>query len=301
MTILRFQAIQNQEIAIDGRLRSLTNYQNSLVIHDYLFAAAIISADLSSNTSTGTSVEKSSSQGLPTRLEMVKALALSARIFRQSKDRSMEAFKAADVLEMLVGRFEAAGVGPRRNVAARQNPPGSSALQPSRRTPACGGVTHGSSSAAYSTDVEHGIMSSSTRPAHHSNQPPSRDAFSSHNESLFQNTTSRPLERVDLDALTSWHDFQPDSLYDESSSFSQPFPDWGTATNWAMPQGDAAPPEMYSSNSNSGHVSAEGQQFSLEDSNAANGSLPMESSSFFSVPMAFSDPMSTLWNLSTGT
>ncbi|KAJ9602582.1 hypothetical protein H2200_012775 [Cladophialophora chaetospira] len=102
MSILRFQAIQNQKIPVDDHLRSLTNYQTSLTIHDYLLAATIISADLFSGRST-----QHSAQGVPPRSEMIKALELSSRIFYQMRDQSMEAFKAADILKMLVRKFQA--------------------------------------------------------------------------------------------------------------------------------------------------------------------------------------------------
>ncbi|MCJ1472177.1 hypothetical protein MMC13_000824, partial [Lambiella insularis] len=108
MSILRFQAIQNQEIPTDGRSRSLTTYQTSLTIHDYLLAATIISADLCSNASAlGHATSQQASQGMPTRAEMVKALGVSAHIFSQMRDRSLEADKAADVLEMLVKKLAA--------------------------------------------------------------------------------------------------------------------------------------------------------------------------------------------------
>jgi len=86
MSILRFQAIQNQEIPVDGRLRSLTNYQTSLAIHEYLLAATIITADLSSCASAS-SASQQPLPGVPTRSEMIKALSLSARIFAQMRTR----------------------------------------------------------------------------------------------------------------------------------------------------------------------------------------------------------------------
>lgn len=105
MSILRFQAIQNKELPVDGRLRTMTGYQTSLTIHDYLIAATLISTDLYADIDTGNNVEQVESGGL-TRAEMVRALATSAKIFRQTSEMSVEAFKAADVLEMLVKRFK---------------------------------------------------------------------------------------------------------------------------------------------------------------------------------------------------
>ena len=45
MTILQFQAIQNQQVPVDGCIRSLTNYQDCLAIYDYLMVAKIIGAN----------------------------------------------------------------------------------------------------------------------------------------------------------------------------------------------------------------------------------------------------------------
>jgi hypothetical protein len=116
MSILRFQAIQNQEIPVDGRLRKLTSYQTSLAIHDYLLAATIICAELHSDKSAGVFVNRQVSSGLPSRAEMLKALDLSARIFNQMGNKSMEAYKAADVLGMLVKKLE------RRDAQSGKNP-----------------------------------------------------------------------------------------------------------------------------------------------------------------------------------
>ncbi|KIV88147.1 hypothetical protein PV10_09071 [Exophiala mesophila] len=115
MALLRFQDIQNQDVPIEGGIRSMTNYQTSFAIHDYLLAATILSADLCSGTSLSSTTNQSATQPSPSKVEMVKALKTCARIFRQVQDWSMEAFKAADVLEMLVQKFEA------RDVIVRQS------------------------------------------------------------------------------------------------------------------------------------------------------------------------------------
>ncbi|EXJ66966.1 uncharacterized protein A1O5_09612 [Cladophialophora psammophila CBS 110553] len=89
------------------RLRSLANYQTSLTIHHYLLAAAIIAADLCSSSAVDDPISQQLSSGVPTRTEMIKGLGLSAWIFSQMGDQRMEAYKAADVLQMLVKKFEA--------------------------------------------------------------------------------------------------------------------------------------------------------------------------------------------------
>ena len=106
MSILRFQAIQNQDIPVDGRLRSLTPYQTSITIHDYLLAATIITADLRSGRSAQSTAGQRAAPGVYTRTEMIKALSLSARIHASMRDQSVEAYKAADILDMLVRKFE---------------------------------------------------------------------------------------------------------------------------------------------------------------------------------------------------
>ena len=123
MTILRFQAVQNQAIPVDGGSRSVTKYQTSLVIHDYLLAATIISAEM---FSTSAILEPQLRAGIPTRAEMVRALASSAQIFSEMAGRSIEAYKAADVLRMLVRRLAATGTS--ATGARRSMMPGSTNL-----------------------------------------------------------------------------------------------------------------------------------------------------------------------------
>lgn len=106
MSILRFQAIQNQEIPVDGGQRRMTNYQTSFAIHDYLLAAAIISIELSSNVNTEPPATHGAALAAPPRAEMIKSLSTSAYIFSQMKDESVEAHKAGDVLGMLVKKFQ---------------------------------------------------------------------------------------------------------------------------------------------------------------------------------------------------
>ncbi|KAF2159002.1 hypothetical protein M409DRAFT_34931, partial [Zasmidium cellare ATCC 36951] len=110
LSILRMQATQDQVLSIDGRFGKLTNYQTSLAIHDYLLAAAIISTYLFFNLGLGgtstprTSKTSTSSQGLPSNMEMIKALGNSARIFHSTRDQSVDAWKAADVLGVISKR-----------------------------------------------------------------------------------------------------------------------------------------------------------------------------------------------------
>ncbi|KAK6387429.1 hypothetical protein LTS17_000697 [Exophiala oligosperma] len=102
VTMLRFHAIHNEEILVGGRMRSLTDYQTSLTIHDFLLAATVISAELCMTLRRG---EGDHLDG-PTTAEMLNALDTSANIFSQTRDKSIEAYKAGDVLGMILKKFQ---------------------------------------------------------------------------------------------------------------------------------------------------------------------------------------------------
>jgi hypothetical protein len=121
MSILRFQAIQDQEIPVNGQLRRLTNYQTSLAIHDYLLAATIIAADLYAQSSSVEAYTTKGSDRIPTRTEMLKSLSTAAGIFRRSQKLSVEAQKAASVLEVIVKRFETSSRQNRGSSKAQQH------------------------------------------------------------------------------------------------------------------------------------------------------------------------------------
>ncbi|KAK6366433.1 hypothetical protein LTR64_008449 [Lithohypha guttulata] len=104
-SILRFQYIRNEDIPIDCHSRSMTNHRTSLAIHDYLLAATIVSSALSSQPNDKQIQERMMANDITSRDDTIQALSLSARIFEQTQDQSIEAYKAADVLEMLVRKF----------------------------------------------------------------------------------------------------------------------------------------------------------------------------------------------------
>lgn len=313
MAILRFQAIQNQEIPIDGRLRSLTNYQNSLAIHDYLLAATVISADLSANASTSSPTNQPSLQGMPTRAEMIKALGLSARIFRQSQDRSMEAFKAADVLEMLVGKFEARGYNPARSPTDGQGsqssrsswskstslmaPPISTARQTSPRPPSEDVICNPASTNPTAV-IDSEAYSSNARPSRLLSHHLSRMPRSTDTQTISQ---ERPgfSEQLDLDAFTSWPELGNNSII-QSLPFHKAFPELDASIDWAIPQDPDVPADVYQSNSVAGAMSAKALQPPLKDGNAGNMLLSSEDPLLYPGTMVFDDPMSALWSLSSG-
>jgi hypothetical protein len=210
MTILRFQAIQDQEIPVNGRLRSLTNYQTSLAIHDYLLAATIISADLYADNSSLDTKGTKGSEGIPTRNEMIKALRTAAGIFGRSQMCSMEAHKAASVLQMIVRRVESGVRHSTRTSKAQghsSRPEGAPATVSSYHRSRSLQTSSSTSDAACSTtgglqgdrvlDAERRVQYAILTPSSSSQDPQSAE-----------NCTEavRLIERPDLDAFTAWSD-----------------------------------------------------------------------------------------------
>jgi hypothetical protein len=126
MSLLNFQAIQHQQSRERGRLRSLRNHVNSLTAHDYLLAATIVCMDLyntrerlsndndvsTPNTSvSGGSISQGSNMSTDgayvaglnyTREDLVRALEESRDVWMGNRDLSMEAYKASELLNVLL-------------------------------------------------------------------------------------------------------------------------------------------------------------------------------------------------------
>ena len=100
MTLLNFQAIQHQEFTGDGNKRSLAKYQTSLTTHDFLLAATIVCAELFLDQGWGAFAYRT--RAGPTREELTVALDRSADIWSKMRDQSIEAYKASDILGMLL-------------------------------------------------------------------------------------------------------------------------------------------------------------------------------------------------------
>jgi len=127
MQLLNFQAVQHQQSRDRGRLRGLRNHVNSLTAHDYLLAATVVLMDLynhrsdkveadvntpSTSVSGGSISQNSESSNGPyvpglayTRDDMIKALEESRDIWNSNRDMSMEAYKASEVLNVLLQHF----------------------------------------------------------------------------------------------------------------------------------------------------------------------------------------------------
>jgi hypothetical protein len=246
MSMLRFQAIQNQDIPVDGSLRSLTNYQTSLAIHDYLLAATIITADLCSSA-TDKSTNQQPLHGVPTRSEMVKALSLSARIFGQMQNQSMEAYKAADVLEMLVKKFEAEDQNGVRSPKEHQSAatgqlPGSrsNAMKPavvssSRQTLLSGSLNVANKSPATNFSTGLNLEFAHSRNTQQSSRGTSRLSQSTQSDGQIPRRAGLG-EVANLDSLTTWPEPQEGGFGTQSTFLPQMFPEFEGTANWMTPE-----------------------------------------------------------------
>lgn len=317
MTILRFQAIQNQEIPVDGCMRSLTNYQTSLAIHHYLLAATIISADLSSTSSDSQDAAESHRSnpqlmhGVPSRAELIKALATSARIFGQMRDQSMEAYKAADVLEMLVKKFE--GAERSRTIGTSNR---TQASQPTASLRAGAGPVAGTGTSAE-------ILS--PRPQSHlfARTPRSRLHTTTTAEGTPGERTGLSLSLGEMTSSSHSSSTWPHNLQSETETgldntqpepaLAQRFPEFETTSSgsWTIPEDIASFAVRYFPFNECFRMINTDQlakQSMLEDGGTSENvessrpSAPALVNGFsYSTVMALNDPMSTLWNLSSGT
>ena len=123
MQLLSFQAMQFAESGERGRMRSLRNYVNSLATHDFLLAATVLCHDLYfhrntseldastpsttySGSSGGSSSNSSDSLYIPglsyRREDLFRTLETSRDIWWSQRDVSMEAYKASELLNVLL-------------------------------------------------------------------------------------------------------------------------------------------------------------------------------------------------------
>lgn len=305
MSILRFQAVQNQNIPVDGRLRSLTNYQTSLVIHDYLLAATILAADLCSARAVDNTTGQQNAQGMPTRMEMLKSLGLSARIFSQMRDRSVEAYKAADVLEMLVRKLDTESQNCVRNSSDMQRVPNSHAFGSSATAMSSDSISAYRPTApqefsitSSSSGLNNGLDSSIIdvrNPQHQLSRTCSPIAHDSHTSGSVPEGSDLP-ESLGLDGHSSWYNHRVAGLCPPNAPVSHMFPGFESSANWLMPEVPTIDPWTNLPGARPDANEAT-QQSTLDvtfDSTIPAPAKPVS----YSAAIALSDPLSTLWNFS---
>jgi len=304
MSILRFQAIQNQKIPIDGHLRSLTNYQTSLAIHDYLLAATIITADLCSGHTADNIAGLQVMQGVPTRIEMIKALELSSRILGQMRDESLDAYKAADILHMLVRKFEAKDqTSVQSQNDTRRVPNGcsnaiilGSESRSSHQEPTP--QEFSATSAASSTPGRNNASDLGTvqvRRLQYLSHGPSHVSRTSHSlntNALIPEASGFP-ESSSLDLLSSWSDHQVGDFCVHSPSIPQVYPSFESSAG-SMMQDVPSVGSPFDLTGFQLEANEFARQSMLDD--GSSSSIPSTNPMSYYAPMALHDPMSTLWN-----
>jgi hypothetical protein len=119
MEILRHQAKLHREAQPDGRLRSMKWFISSITRSDYLLGAMIVCLDLHYDSVAESSPEKPANCDRyfwtpAQKADMLASLETSQRIWKESVETSMSAYKAAEVLGLILEKLNA-------NSNAKQN------------------------------------------------------------------------------------------------------------------------------------------------------------------------------------
>lgn len=108
MELLRFQSMLHTETRPTGRLRTKQNRINSLSSTDYLLAASIVCFDLYHGLKIQAGGRESSDTfawGRERRQEMIIALQRSREIWEELREESLEAWKAAGILGVMLAKL----------------------------------------------------------------------------------------------------------------------------------------------------------------------------------------------------
>lgn len=106
MELLHHQVTLHYESHPGGRLHNMQWALTSLTAHDFLLAAMIVSLELYYGSQED-AVSKSASNlywGFDRRREMTRALEASKNIWKELKDQSIEAYKASEMLTVMLAR-----------------------------------------------------------------------------------------------------------------------------------------------------------------------------------------------------
>lgn len=120
MELLSHQATLHYESRPGHRLNGMKVFISSLTAADFLLAAMIVALDLcyrAETDSTGQSSGDMYMWGQERRSDMIQAIEVSNNIWKETRDQSMEAFKASEILTVILnkmkyGRSQAAGRTP---------------------------------------------------------------------------------------------------------------------------------------------------------------------------------------------
>jgi hypothetical protein len=110
MEILRHQAQLHRESQPGGRMRTMKWFISSLTKHDFLLGAMIVCLELHYDAVTEALPERPANYDTyfwtpSQKAEMLKALETSQQIWKESSDTSMEAYKAAGILGIILEKL----------------------------------------------------------------------------------------------------------------------------------------------------------------------------------------------------
>lgn len=143
MDLLHHQATLHFESRPGRRLHGMKVFTSSLTTHDFLLAAMIVCLDLYYGSETEAPERGSADMytwGLERRNDMIRALEISAEIWSETKDQSMESYKASELLTVMIGKLK-----------APKNQPG---LQPSSPFPFPGMGMGGPNKGTFDSGIE---------------------------------------------------------------------------------------------------------------------------------------------------
>jgi hypothetical protein len=111
MEILRHQAKLHRESQPGGRMRAMRWFISSLTKHDYLLGAMIVCLDLNYDSISDSMTDRPPHYDpyfwtTAQRAAMVQALETSLQIWKESAEASMEAYKASNILEIMLQKLK---------------------------------------------------------------------------------------------------------------------------------------------------------------------------------------------------
>lgn len=112
MDLLRHQATLHYESLPGRRLHGMGVFITSLTAHDFLLAAMIVCLDLwygAESEGAGRSSGDLYTWGLERRADMIHALEVSNEIWSETRDQSMESYKASEILTVILKKVKYCG------------------------------------------------------------------------------------------------------------------------------------------------------------------------------------------------
>ncbi|KAL8897063.1 MAG: hypothetical protein Q9207_007403 [Kuettlingeria erythrocarpa] len=121
MELLNHQATLHYESRPGNRIHAVRVLLTSLSSHDFLLAALIVSLDLwygaEAEQTVGGSGRSNAADlytwGAERREEMIRALEVSNEIWKETRDQSMESYKASEILTLIIAKMKQPGAGGR--------------------------------------------------------------------------------------------------------------------------------------------------------------------------------------------